>query len=101
MSGRQETAAPSVPGQRSAPQAQSDLQLFRENPGRGGPKQPGGKKVGVCVGGAAKLPVPRSRCFRQEPEDAMCGRNSGPTDGRTAARDGKVSSGVAQTVPLG
>lgn len=101
MSGRQETAAPSVPGQSPAPQAQSDLQPFRENAAGGGPKPSGGEKVGVCVGGAAKLPVPRSSCFRQEPEDAMCGRNSGPTDGRTAAPDGKVSSGVGQAIPLG
>ena len=57
-----------------------------------------GKRVGVCVG-AAKLPVPRLNCFRQEPEDALCGQNSGPTDWRTAARDCKVSSGVVPTTP--
>ena len=51
----------------------------------------------VCAWGAAKLPVPRSNCFRQEPEDALCGQNSGPTDGRT--RDWKVSSGVVPTIP--
>ncbi|KAM7239310.1 hypothetical protein CapIbe_008805 [Capra ibex] len=50
----------------------------------------GGRRVGVCVG-AAKLPVPRSNCFRQEPEDAPCGQNSGPTDGRTAARGCKAT----------
>lgn len=54
--------------------------------------------MGVCVG-AAKLPVPRSNCFRQEPEDALCGQNPGPTDGRTAARGWKVSSEVVPTIP--
>lgn len=53
----------------------------------------------VCAWGTAKLPVPRSNCFRQEPEDALCGQNSGPTDGRTAAREWKVSSGVVPTIP--
>lgn len=42
----------------------------------------------------AKLPVPLRSCFRREPEDAVCGRNSGLTDGRPAARDWKVSSGL-------
>lgn len=50
-------------------------------------------------GGAAKLPVPRSSCFRREPEDAVCGRNSGPTDGRPAPRVWKVSSRVGLATP--
>lgn len=53
----------------------------------------------ACAWGAAKLPVPRSSCFRREPEDAVCGRNSRPSDGRTAARDRKVSSRVGPTAP--
>lgn len=52
--------------------------------------------MGVCAGGADKLPVPRSSRFRREPEDAVCGRNSGPTDSRLAAQDRKVSCGVNQ-----
>lgn len=38
-------------------------------------------------GGGVKLPVPHWSCFRLEPEDAECGRNSGLTDGQLAALD--------------
>lgn len=58
-----------------------------------GPRNPRGaqkKARGYARGGVAKLPVPLWSCFRREPEDAVCGRNSGLTDGRPAALDWKV-----------
>lgn len=49
------------------------------------------KASGSANGGVAKLPVPLGSCFRREPEDAVCGRNSGLIAGRPAALDWKVS----------
>lgn len=76
----------------------------RQQPGRLGPERrcshPALRRASGCVrGGSAKLPVPRSSCFRREPEDAVCGRNSGPRDGRPAARNWKVSSEVGLATP--
>lgn len=58
------------------------------------------KASGCASGGVAKLPVPLGSCFRREPEDAVCGRNSGLTAGRPAALDWKVSLGLGLATAL-
>lgn len=80
------------PGRPEAPRAESRTR--RPPPGLEARKW-------VCAWGAAKLPVPRSSCFRQEPEDAVCGRNSGPIDPRADAGDVRWAPGRAGPHLLG
>lgn len=81
-----------VRGPGGRPKRLPEGQHLDPNNTRGAEKKASGC-AGAC-GGVAKLPVPLGSCFRREPEDAVCGRNSGLTAGRPAALYWKVSPGL-------
>lgn len=91
MENEWEVGAPGAFGPGAEPRAANRAvrRPLGPNPAPAGPGLGPEARKWVCAWGAAKLPVPRSSRFRQEPEDAVWGRHSGPIDPRAAAGDGR------------